>query len=147
MDFIKPDFSEEVSPPKPGVYRARIATAESRIGKTYGTPFINWKLDVLGERGIFTNYHSTPISGKGAGMFRQLMEAIDPDYNGGAVDPRNIIGKTIMVELVPEMRNGQKTGYLRVQDVMRDTNINKFPEAREPGSDDANGDFGGDVGF
>lgn len=135
---VTPDFSEEIIPPKPGSYRARVVTAKQEIGRTHGTPLVNWKLEVLGDRRTFTNYYSTPLSGKGAGMFRKMMEAIDPGYAGGVVDLDALAGQTLQVEMEYEKdRDGNRGRYLRVRDPLPDTDSAPFP-GDEPSRGDSN---------
>ena len=129
MGLINPDFSEEVLPPKPGEYRARIAKVEQKFGKTYGTPFLNWKLECATPRGILSVFHSTPIAGKGAGFFRRFMEAIDPNYDGRPVDADQLIGRTLRVQLEDQVdANNRKTGYLKVAEVMPDPDHSEFSD-------------------
>ncbi len=125
--LVTPDFSEEVTPPKPGTYRARVTSAEMREWPG-GTPYINWKVECAGNSGSFSVFHTTNISGRGVGFFRRFMEAINPSYGGEAVDLPGLVGQTLSVELGPEVRDGQKTGYLKVIEVAADSASEPFPE-------------------
>lgn len=132
---LQPDFSEEVTPPPPGVYRARIVGAEMKTAKMSGNPMINWKLELAGPNGTnFTSYHTTMLAGKGTGFLRRFMEAVNPNYNGEAIDTDKLNGKTLQVKMVDEInqQTGQKTGYLRVGDVSPDPDSSPFPESEIP---------------
>lgn len=127
MSIATPDFSEEVTPPKPGTYRARVQAADMREWPG-GTPYVNWKLECVGSSGNFSVFHTTNLSGRGVGFFRRFMEAINPGYSGEPVDLPKLVGQTLSVELGPEVRDGQKTGYLKVVEVSADNDNSPFPD-------------------
>src|SRR3954464_7955429 len=99
MALLNPDFSEEVKPPSPGIYRARVISAEQRLSKTSGDPMLNWKIEVAGHGQNFTVWHNTMLSGKGVSFLRRFIQAIDPSYDGGQIDTDVLIGKTLTVDL------------------------------------------------
>lgn len=136
MGMIQPDFSQEVVPPKPGIYRAKVVAVEPKSGPN--SDYLNWKLIIDSPGGQFTVFHSTPINGKGAGFLRKFVMAFDPNYNGGSFDPYTFIGKTLQVALKEQVnRDGAKTGYLTVGDAFYDSQREPFPEGR----DDRQGSF------
>lgn len=127
MANIQPDFSQEVIPPKPGVYRAKVVSFQQKQSEY--SDYLNWKLLVDTPHGQFNLFHTTPLNGKGAGFLRRFIEAFNPNYNGGAFDPDSLIGRTVRVALKDEVgRDGQKTGYLRINEAMLDQDSSPFPE-------------------
>lgn len=111
---INPDFSEE-SGLAPGIYPAKIIGVEQKVGKESGAPYLNWKLEVEG----LWIYHSTPFSGRGAGLFKQLVHAtVSPGYDGGPINTDMMVGKSLQVKLEKGLnRDGSESKYMRVMEV------------------------------
>lgn len=133
MALLQPDFSEEVTGPAPGLYRARIANVEQTFAKSSGNPMVKWKLEVAGPSSTFTVWNTTMLAGRGVGFFRRFVEAVEPSYDGGPIDTDTLIGKTVQVELIDEYtQDGKKTGYLRVKEAFQDTDATDFPTTDVP---------------
>jgi hypothetical protein len=112
-NIVNPDFSEEVKPLGPGKHRVRIVDLQLRTGKQHGTRFINWKLETIGDQKV-TIYHSTPIEGRGAGMFKQFIQAaLNPLYEGGEIDLDKAIGRALVVDTFKD------DNYLKVKGMER----------------------------
>lgn len=110
---ILPDFSEAVKPtPKiPGTYICKILSSELKYGKESGAPYINWKLGAGAE--AQTVFYSTPIQGKGAGMFKHFVHSAgDPSYDSGPYNTDALTGHFVSMKLIVD-----GNGYFQVKDV------------------------------
>ena len=108
MPIIKPDFSEamtfETIPA--GDYCVRILGCEQRVGKTSGKPYLAWTLEIFNSsesrfngRKIWSN---TSFMGKGAGVFKTMVEAITGKTDSSAIDTDHFIGKEIIAHVEHE---------------------------------------------
>lgn len=105
---ITPDFSEAVSrdPIADGIYHARIIEASLQPSKKNPTEsYIKWKLELFGAEGDLAKengkmlFYNTMITGKGAGMLKDLVHAatgkeIDADF-----DTDELLGQQVTVTL------------------------------------------------
>lgn len=107
-----PDFSE-ASGLQPGTYTAHIKSCTEKVSQG-GNPYLSWVFDVdTGGGRSMPVYYSTPYTGRGAGLFRALIQCVFPNYVDSAVNTDSMIGKPIQVVL--EREEGSK--YLRVAEV------------------------------
>lgn len=117
MPKVSPDFSEEMTPNQPGIYLCKIISAEAKTSQA-GNLYISWKLQTVHGRTVF---HSTPITGRGAGMFKHFVHcAGDKDYNGGDYDTDELIGQMVSMDLDVEQktkRDGTTGTYFKVVNV------------------------------
>lgn len=122
MPEIKPDFSEEMRLPTAGnFYDAEIVGVEQRTGQQSGQPYLNWTLK-LTESGMKL-FYSTPIAGRGAGMFKHLVRcAYMPNYEDGAINTDVIIGRHLSVKLQKKIdERGQEGRYFEVAEIATPT--------------------------
>lgn len=122
MVLLNPDFSQEVKPPAPGIYRARVVSVEQKLSKSSGDPMLNWKIEVAGHGANFTVWHITMLSGRGVSFLRRFIQAIDASYVSGPIDTDALIGRTLTVDLVQDGK------YLKIYEASPDTETGPFPE-------------------
>jgi hypothetical protein len=119
MRKIKPDFSEEMTAYEPGIYLCKVIDAEVKRGRESGNEYINWKLETRPEKKIV--FHSTPIEGRGAGMFKHFIRCCgDKEYRDGEYDIDSLIGLTVSMELDVEEKtkpDGKSVKYFQVINV------------------------------
>jgi hypothetical protein len=139
MRKIRPDFSEEITPNAPGTYLCKVVYAEVKVGRESGNEYINWKLETQPEERRV--YYSTPIQGRGAGMFKHFIHCCgDKDYNGGEYDIDSVIGQMVSMELDVEEKtkpDGKTALYFKVVNVDAPTmeqleRLNKMTEEDIP---------------
>jgi hypothetical protein len=120
--LVKPDFSEVAEAVTAGVYKTIIKKGEVKEWPNGGS-YINWEMETVGESDMKNNgrriYHKTSIQGKGAFMLQQIYQAAVGQPLTGAFDTEQLVGKTVVVELVDGVRNGEPTGYTEVKRVKR----------------------------
>lgn len=94
MPSINPDF-KEAETLHPGSYICQIISSEVKLsGK--GNYYVNWKLKTVPVGA--TLYHTTPISGRGAGMLKHFIHcAGDSSYEEGSYDTDNLNGVYLSV--------------------------------------------------
>lgn len=108
---VNPDFSEIVTPNKPGEYICAVMGSELKYGQASGLPYVNWKLKTYPE-GRFV-FHSTPISGRGAGMFKHFIHSCgDTAYVGGEYETGDLVNKLVSMVLTVDEK-----GYFVVKSV------------------------------
>lgn len=135
MPKIKPDYSEAVKPLEAGTYLCRVVSAEIKTGKESGKHYVNWKLETVNDNLLV--YYSTPVEGRGAGMFKHFVKCIDKNYESGEFDTDECIGQIISADL--EIEEGEYNG--RPFKRFKVTNINPSTVEQleslnfEPGSD------------
>lgn len=98
MPKVHPDFTQSIAPNKPGDYLCRVMSSELKYGNTSGDPYISWKLQTIPDhRAVF---HSTPLTGKGSGMFKHMIHACgDTDYDSGEYDTDALTGVIVAMRL------------------------------------------------
>jgi hypothetical protein len=120
--IVNPDFSEAFKPIHPGTYPCRIQAAELKTSETTGTKYISWEL-ALDPSGKLKIFHNTPIHGRGAGMFKDLIHAAgDEKYESGHYDTGDILGHTIVCEIENETyinSQGQERMRPKVKEVRK----------------------------
>lgn len=120
--LVKPDFSEVAEAVTPGVYKTVIKRGEVKEWPNGGA-YVNWELETVGESDPKNNgrriYHKTSVQGKGAFMLQQIYQAAVGQALTGSFDTEQLVGKTVVVELVDGVRNGEPTGYVEVKRVKR----------------------------
>lgn len=135
MPKIQPDYSEASKPIHPGTYLCRVISAEEKIGKSSGNKYINWKLETEPEKNIL--FYSTPIEGRGAGMFKHFVRCIDKNYGGGEYDTDELIGQVVSAEL--DIEDGEYNGrkYMRFKVVNLDApTMEQLEKLKQPEEDD-----------
>lgn len=96
------DNSEEVSfnndPVADGDYELQLEKAWGRKSGA-GNPLVEWEFKIAeGEAAGRRIWHSTPTTGRGAGMLRAVVEAFGYDYDewvvaiGGQITPEALVG-------------------------------------------------------
>lgn len=104
MPTITPDFSEavEFAPLPNGTYKTRVVGAEIKTSQA-GNQYVNWKLSVFGAEGDLEQhnnssiFHSTMISGRGAGMLKSFVKAATGEEPTGQFDTEALIGREVEV--------------------------------------------------
>lgn len=118
MGKVSPNFDEEFTPNKPGTYLCKIISGELKVGTQKGTQYINWKLETTDGR---TVYHSTPIEGRGAGIFKHFVHSAgDKAYEKGEYDTDELIGQMVSMKLDIEQkltRDGRTVNVFKVANV------------------------------
>ncbi len=95
---LKPDYSEIIDHVQPGNYVVQIVDYEERTAKATKTPYVAWTLSILeGEMTGQLIFHNTPLSGKGAGILKQFLQAADASYKEGPFDPEKYLDLTLRV--------------------------------------------------
>lgn len=106
---INPDFSEALDSLPPGEYKVRVTDSELKTSQA-GNEYLNWKLSTFGSDDSRMNdrviYHSTPISGKGAGILKQFLKAVGVDPTGGNFDTDMVHGKELAVVVIEDPQGG-----------------------------------------
>lgn len=108
--LITPDLSQavEVSDDAQipnGVYKVRVESGEVKQTQA-GEQRISWKLSIWGAEGELTRFnnwkvfHSTMISGKGAGMLKQFYKACTGADLTGSFNLEDLYGKEVQVTVV-----------------------------------------------
>jgi hypothetical protein len=122
---IEPDFTEVVDL-EAGKYQARITDVEAKTGTSEkATPYLRWTLEVEGNETPALNgrkfFHNTMLKGPGAGMFKAFVRAaLANDYNGGAIDTDELLGKSISCVLKDgKNKDGSLTGFPEVKSVTK----------------------------
>jgi hypothetical protein len=119
MPKVTPNFNEEMRPIEPGAYLCKIISSELKYGKESHKGYINWKLETQPEKR--TVYHSTPIEGPGAGMFKHFVHCCgDKTYQSGDFDTDTLTGQMVSMELEVEEkinRSGKPVNYIKVINV------------------------------
>lgn len=113
MVLVQPDFSEavEFKINKPGDYLCRIVSSDLKYGNDSGAPYINWKLQTIPDGRMV--FYSTPIVGKGAGMFKHMVHASgDAAYVGGPYDTTPLNNAIVFMRLIVDEK-----GYFAVKEV------------------------------
>lgn len=124
--LITPDFSEalEFTALTPGTYKARIVGCETKQTQAGNTRLL-WKLETFGsektENNNRTLWHSTPVSGKGAGILKSFVTAATGETPTGPFDTDKILGREIKVTVVDgkDYKTGEPTGYAEVKAVAK----------------------------
>lgn len=120
--LVTPDFSEVAEAVTAGTYKTIIKKGEVKEWPNGGA-YVNWELETVGEANPKNNgrriFHKTSIQGKGAFMLQQFYQAAAGQPLTGKFDTEQLVGKTVEVELVDGVRNGEPTGYTEVKKVKR----------------------------
>jgi hypothetical protein len=110
---VSPNFDQEVSPMKPGVYLCKIIAAEVNVGKDSGNQYINWRLETLPDQR--TVFYTTPTQGKGAGMFKHFVHSAgDKQYQNGDYELDNLRDKIVSMKLEIEAKNNRDGNPIKV---------------------------------
>ncbi len=120
---ITPDLSQAVGSVPAGIYVTLVQEVEQRNSKA-GNPYLNWKLQVVENAEDKFNgsiiYHSTPYTGKGAGIFENFWKACTGEAlpAGEAIDPEVMLGRNIKTTVVEGVdQQGNPTGFPKVKSV------------------------------
>lgn len=120
--LITPDFSEVAEAITAGTYKCIVKKGDVKEWPN-GGHYVNWELETTGEADPKNNgrriFHKTSIQGKGAFMLQQIYQAAVGQPLTGKFDTEQLVGKTVIVELVDGVRNGEPTGYTEVKKVKR----------------------------
>lgn len=104
MALIKPDFSEVTGAIPPGVYSARVKDCEAKTGKTSGSTYLNWKLELFGNPDVNNRivFMATPVTGKGAFRLKELYKAAMGEEleDGQQFDTESLLTREVTVTLV-----------------------------------------------
>lgn len=113
--LVDPDFSEAVKPNVPGIYLCKIVEGYLKLAHNTGNQYIAWKLLTFPEGRIV--FHNTPITGKGAGMFKHLVHSAgDVLYESGGYDTDKLLGKYVKMNLVLDESNYFKVKTISAPD-------------------------------
>jgi hypothetical protein len=122
MSLVVPDFSEVAEAVTAGTYKTIIKKGEVKEWPNGGV-YVNWELETVGDSEPKNNgrriFHKTSIQGKGAFMLQQIYQAAVGQALTGKFDTEQLVGKTVVVDLVDGVRNGEPTGYVEVKRVKR----------------------------
>ena len=122
MALVIPDFTDIADAVTPGSYRCIVKKGEVKEWPNGGA-YINWELETVGETDPKNNgrriFHKTSLQGKGAFMVQQIYQAAVGQALTGKFDTEQLVGKTVVVDLVDGVRDGQPTGYTEVKRVKR----------------------------
>ena len=101
MVLIEPDFSEAVESLPAGEYPVRVVGCEQKDSKA-GNVYLNWTLETFGKSSEQLNgrkvFHTTPITGKGAGILKAFVKACGMEV-GGSFDTEELMGAELVVVL------------------------------------------------
>jgi hypothetical protein len=101
MPLITPNF-EEI---RPGKHICQIDSAELKRSQA-GNEYLSWRLIEEKFRSVF--YYSTPIGGRGAGMFKHLVHAAgETSYQDGPFNTDTLVGRRIECDVDYEEYNGR----------------------------------------
>jgi hypothetical protein len=118
MSLVTPDFSDIKDTVSPGTYTVIVKKGDVKEWPNGGT-YVNWELETIGETETKNNgrriFAKTSTGGKGAFMLQQIYRAATGADLKGPFDTEQLLGKTIAVELVDGVRNGEPTGYTEVK--------------------------------
>jgi hypothetical protein len=122
MSLVVPDFSEVAEAITPGTYKCIVKKGDVKEWPNGGA-YVNWELETVGEADPKNNgrriFHKTSLSGKGAFMVQQIYQAAVGQALTGKFDTEQLVGKTVVVDLIDGVRNGEPTGYTEVKRVKR----------------------------
>ncbi len=104
MSLMPMDFSGEVKPLGPGVYKARIIAAEGKTAKS-GNPYINWQFETFGSPDVNGKrvFFATPLSGGWITKLAELHKAATGesiDKTAKQYDPEMLVGREITITVV-----------------------------------------------
>lgn len=124
MGLIQPDFSEAVdfTPVPIGVYKARVAGAESQVSKN-GNNMVVWKFQIQGAEGDFAQYnnrivfHRTMTAGKGSGKLKEVLEASLGEAR--AFEPEEVLGRDVTITINHRKSEDGATTYEDVRSVRK----------------------------
>ena len=109
MPVITPSF-EEI---RPGKHICQIDSAELKRSQA-GNEYLSWRL--IEEKNRFVFYYSTPICGRGAGMFKHLVHSAgEKSYQEGPFNTDLIKGQRLECDIDFEEYNGRT--QLKVKNV------------------------------
>lgn len=116
--LVTPNFDEIQDSVGPGTYKVRVK--KGTIGEwPSGGSYVNWELETYGETESKNNgrriFARTATAGKGAFMLRDFYRAAVGQALTGSFDTEQVVGKTLAVEVVDGVRNGEPTGYTEVK--------------------------------
>jgi hypothetical protein len=101
MPIITPSF-EEI---KPGKHICEIDSVEIKRSQA-GNEYLSWRLIEEKFRSVF--YYSTPISGRGAGMFKHLVHSAgEISYQEGPFNTDLLVGRRLECDVDYEEYNGR----------------------------------------
>lgn len=117
---ISVDFTEAAEGTlPPGDYPVRIVDSTVRESKTSGNPYINWTLETFGKSEDKLNgrkvFHSTPVTGKGAGILRQFLSAMGESTDIQQLETTDLHGRELVVVIVED----KESTYPKVKTVKR----------------------------
>lgn len=122
--LVTPDFSEVAEAITAGTYKCIVKKGEVKEWPSGGT-YVNWELETIGSPEPKNNgrriYAKTSVGGKGAFMLQQIYQAAVGQALTGAFDTEQLVGKSVVVDLVDGVRDGQPTGYTEVKRFKRAT--------------------------
>ena len=109
MPVITPSFVEI----RPGKHVCQIDFAELKRSQA-GKDYVSWRL--IEEKNRLVFYYSTPISGRGSGMFKHFVHAAgESSYQDGPFFSDILIGRRLDCDMDYEEYNG--TTHLKVKGV------------------------------
>lgn len=118
MAFIEPDFSEVQEKIEAGTYHSRVVGSEMKESKK-GNKYLRWTLETMNEANPTNNgrkiFHTTPISGKGAGILMAFYQACTGEEltkDNASFDTEQLIGREC--EVVVDIN---ENGYTEVKSV------------------------------
>lgn len=116
--LITPNFDDVQDAIQPGTYKVMIKKGDVKEWPN-GGQYVNWELETTGETEAKNNgrriFAKTSTGGKGAFMLQQIYRAAVGTSLTGQFDTEQLVGKTIVVEVVDGVRNGEPTGYTEVK--------------------------------
>lgn len=116
--LITPNFDDVQDAIQPGTYKVMIKKGDVKEWPN-GGQYVNWELETTGETEAKNNgrriFAKTSTGGKGAFMLQQIYRAAVGKSLEGQFDTEQLVGKTIAVEVVDGVRNGEPTGYTEVK--------------------------------
>jgi hypothetical protein len=119
--MIDADFSEALDKVPAGEYAVRVVDSELKDSKA-GNKYLSWTLETFGKDDDKLNgrkiWHTTPISGAGAGILRQFLTAMGIEATD-RLDTDEVHGRELVVVVAED-----KEGYMKVKSVKRYNSAN-----------------------
>jgi len=94
--LVQPDFSEAQEPITAGEYKVRVTGCEQKTSQK-GAPYLRWELTTFASEEPKDDgrkmWHTTMISGRGAGMLKQFYQVCTGESLEGNFDTEQLLGR------------------------------------------------------
>lgn len=107
-DEVVIDFSgsTDFEPLPDGTFKATIVEATPVTSKA-GNPCLKFVFEIAHKGGVYKRTRTAPISGKGAGLAKEVLKAAGLNVEGTSMrlKPSSVVGKKVDVTIAPQKNN------------------------------------------